>query len=175
MQDGKVEWLEKPSAIPKVQACLDIADGYGKTIIVYNYVPTGEMLRETFEKAGFNPAVLRGRMRPEHLREEKARFNEDRACRVILAQEAAACMGHDLLGSTGCDRATKMAFFENSFNLRDRLQMLDRNHRGEADQECTVYDFVTSPIEQRVIDALVAKKDQADIVDDLVRMLTMAA
>ena len=175
MQDGKAEWLEKPSKIPKVRACLDIADGYGKTIIVYNYRETGLMLKEVFEEQGFLPAMLRGQMKPDHLREEKRRFNEDRECRVILAQESAACMGHDLLGSKGCDRATKMAFFENSFNLRDRLQMLDRNHRGEADQECTVFDLVTSPMEQRVIDGLLAKKDQADIIDDLVRMLTMAA
>jgi len=175
MQDGKVEWLDKPMALPKVRACLDIMDGYGKTIVVYNYRPTGEMLLETFKEQGFNPAVLRGQMKPEHQREEKRRFNEDDDCRVILAQEAAACMGHDLLGSKGANRATKMTFFENSFNLRDRLQMLDRNHRGEADQECTVYDLVTSEMEETVIEALVAKKDQADIVDDLVRFILKRA
>ena len=167
-QYDKFEWVEDPRKLPKVDACLQIADGYGKTIIVYKYKPSGDMLMETFSKAGFQPAVVKGGMRAEDLKNEKERFNEDSECRVIVVQEATGCMGHDFLGSYGADRATKMAFFENSFNLRDRLQMLDRNHRGEADQECTVYDFVTSPIEQHVIDILNDKKTQADMIDSLV-------
>lgn len=168
MQDGNHEWIEEPKNIPKVAACMEIADGPGKTVVVYNYKPSGAMLMDAFDKAGMKPAVLRGQMKPEEQRREKARFNDDPECRVIVAQEAAACMGHDLLGSYGNDRATKMAFFENSFNLRDRLQMLDRNHRGEADQTCTVYDFVSTPIEERVIEALNYKKSQADVIDTMV-------
>lgn len=166
MQDGRFGWIEQGKANPKVAACLDIADnGWGKTIIVYHYKPTGQMIHDTFVREGFHPAWLKGQMKPDDFEAEKSRFNDDAQCRVAVCQQEATCMGHDFIGGPGPDRATKMAFFENSYSLRDRLQMLDRNHRGEADQDCVVYDIIASPSDQYTVDSLELKLGVADRID----------
>lgn len=166
MKDGAHAWIDPPEKNPKARAVLEIArTGRGKTIVVYHYRPTGQMLRDMFAKEGLNPAWLRGRMDPEELSAEKARFNDDPACRVYVVQQEAGCMGHDMLGGYGDDRATKIAYFENSFSLRDRLQMNDRNYRGEADQDCTVYDVIASPSDRHAARQLANKKEAADDID----------
>ena len=81
-------------------------------------------------------------------------------------------MGHTLIAGEGKDRCAMMIFVENSFSLRDRLQMLDRNHRGAQDQACTVYDLVASKTEAKIIKGLNANKAAADMIDDLVKSLT---
>ena len=78
-------------------------------------------------------------------------------------------MGHTLLGQKGRDRCASTCFFENSFSLRDRLQMRDRNHRGSQDEPCSYYDLITSPMDQAVVDALSGKKAQADMVDAVIK------
>lgn len=166
MKDGEHAWIDPPEKNPKARAVLEIArTGRGKTIVVYTYKPTGAMLHAMFEKEGFNPAWLRGSMNPEALSAEKNRFNNDPRCRVYVVQQEAGCMGHDMLGSSGDDRATKIAYFENSFSLRSRLQMNDRNYRGEADQDCTIYDVISSPADRHAARQLALKKGAADDID----------
>ncbi len=169
MQNGNMRSIEKPGDNPKVKATLDLHNnGMGKTIVVYTYRPSGETLMEALKE--FKPAWIKGAMKPSELLEEKRRFNDDPSCRVLVAQQAAACMGHTLLGGEGVkDRCARMIFFENSFSLRDRLQMRDRNHRGEQDQPCTYYDLVTSEMDKIVIEALESKKSVADTIDAAVK------
>lgn len=171
--DGdKAQMIEPPESNPKLKAVFDVHEaGPGKTIIVYWYKASGKMLHEASEKLGLHPAWLRGAMQPEDLVTEKRRFNEDPECRVMIAQEDAACRGHDLLGSEGDNRCNKMVFFENSFAYWQRAQMQDRNHRGEQDQQCNIYDIVTSPMDEFAIDVIRKKKDMADAMDELVAMI----
>lgn len=165
---GNMRSIEEPRDNPKVRAVADlIAGGEGKVIVVYTYKPSGETL--TAALRDLHPAWIRGGMRGSDVVEEKRRFNDDPRCRVLVGQQAATCMGHTLLGGEGRDRCTRIVYYENSFSLRDRLQMNDRNHRGEQDQPCTIYDLVTSPMDALVIDALVAKKGLADSIDDVVK------
>jgi hypothetical protein len=167
MKEGVYVEIERAKDNPKVQAVLDLHDDSSKTIVVYTYKPTGEILTRAL--AEFNPAFIRGNMAPADLLAQKDRFNNDPRCRIMLCQQKASCMGHTLLGGTGKDRCTRMIFFEDSYSLRDYLQMRDRNHGAGQDQACTYYHLITSPIDQAAVNALVEKKSQADAVDDVVK------
>lgn len=168
MYQGDIRLIDKPEKNPKVISALDLATGgSGKTIVVYTYRPVGDMLFEQFSKAGFQPAELRGQMKPETLIEEKRRFNQDPDCRAIIVQQAAGSRGHDLIGIAG-DRASKMVFYENSFSLLHRLQMWDRNHRGDQDETCWYYDLLASPMDEIVMNALGERKSLADYVDNVI-------
>ena len=173
MNEGEETLIEPIEKNPKLNAMLDLFYGQeGKVIIVYNYKLTGKMLEQTFEKEKIPYAVIKGQMKAFELEEQKAYFNDNPKCRVILCQQAASAMGHTLIAGEGKDRCATMIFVENSFSLRDRLQMLDRNHRGAQDQACTVYDLVASKTEAKIIKGLNANKAAADMIDDLVKSLT---
>lgn len=172
MQDGQHEWLEEPKRNPKVQATLDIVTrGSGKTVVVHWYKQTGHMLIEEFKRQGLEPAYIQGSLDPRIIMEQKQRFNRDPKCRVIVCQQTASFRGHTLLGGTEGDRCNRMVFFENSFSYYHRSQMEDRNHRGEQDQTCHYYDLVTSPIDEKYIQVLQGKKDLANAVDDIVKLV----
>src|SRR5208337_3858073 len=173
INSGKETKIEEIENNPKFKALLELYNGQkGKVIVVYTYKLTGKMLGDFFTREKIGHVYIAGQMEPAHLAAQKHAFNNDPNCRVILCQQAAACMGHTLLGGTGDDRCATMIFVENSFALRDRLQMLDRNHRGEQDQVCTVYDLVASSIERKIIQALNEKKAWADMTDELVAALS---
>jgi SNF2 family DNA or RNA helicase len=110
-------------------------------------------------------------MKPEESQAEKRRFNEDPECRVLVAQQAASCMGHTLIGGEGADVCSRMVYYENSFGLRDRLQMNDRIHRGAQKEICQYYDLVCSPMDEKVIGALTRKKNEADMLDGILTSL----
>lgn len=171
MQNGEAVYIVDPKKNPKIIATKDLIQGK-KSIVVYKYRATGKMLMEALQNEGLNPARITGStdMSPKEITYDKERFNEDPDCRVIVCQETAACMGHTLIGMPG-DRCSRMVFFENTFNLRDRLQMQDRNHRGAQDEPCHIYDLATSPMDMVAVNNLQAKKDAADAVDDIIRVV----
>jgi len=165
--DGeRYKFIEKPENNYKLKAVLDLhASGSGKSIVVYTYKLSGDLIEESLRKEKLNPARIKGGMSPQELIREKQRFNEDPSCRVLVGQENATCMGHTLIGGEGNDACYRVIFYENSFSLRDRLQMQDRIHRGSQKETCDYYDLVISPIDEAVIQALTAKKNLADAVD----------
>ena len=172
LKEGECLYIDETEHNPKIKACFDIIDGQeGKVIIVYYYKETGNMLKYAFASKNIKYAVLQGSMKPNDLMKEKDLFNNDPECRVIICQINASAMGHTLIAGTGKDRCNVMIFVENSFSLRDKLQMLDRNHRGSQDQTCVVYDLITSQTEKKLIDGLNSNKEAADFIDDLVASL----
>ena len=67
--------------------------------------------------AEYDPAWIKGGMKPDEVEEQKARFNDDPDCRILLAQCDAAKYGHTLLaGPAEEDRCRTMIFFENSYS-----------------------------------------------------------
>lgn len=168
LDQGKVYEIEKTKDNPKIQATLEVlSSGMGKAIIVHYYKQSGDALFEACREAGFNPARIAGGMAPEATRAEKDRFNNDPSCRVLVGQEVATARGHTLIGQKG-DRCSRILFYENHFGLYWREQIKDRNHRGDQDETCWLIDFVSSPIEQVIVDGLQQKKGAADLMDRLV-------
>lgn len=170
MDKGKHFWLEEPKDNPKVKATIDLIEGgQGKCIVSYMYKPTGDMLFDILSKRKFKPARIKGGMDPEDIKLEKARFNNDSDCRVLLGQQVATARGHTLLGQAGKDRCNRIVMFENHFGLYWYEQIKDRNHRGEQDEECHVFHLITSPIDQTVYDGLVDKRNKAEAMDAVVK------
>jgi len=169
MKDGNEYFFEEDKNNPKLQALYDIVSSCpGKIIVVYNYKASGTLLRESLTKKGLKPAYIKGGMKPEELSRQKDMFNNDPDCRAIVCQELASCRGHTLIGQTGKDRCATMYFYENSFSYYQRAQMEDRNHRGEQDETCNIYDPVVSPMDALTVEILTNKKDMADGLDQVV-------
>lgn len=170
LNKGKVHWLERPEDNPKVQGLIDVTEsGPGKLIAVHYYVETGEMLERYLTKKGYKPARIKGGMKTADIVREKQRFNEDPDCRILVGQQDQTSRGHTLIGSEGArNRCSRIFYFENSFSLYQRLQMNDRNHRGEQDETCMIFDAITSPMDQLVIDILIGKRELRDEVDRVV-------
>lgn len=153
---------------PKVDEIFEIMEQLdGKLIVQAVYRESIKILIEAFEK--HNPAWIRGQMKPEEIEAQKAKFNTDDSCRIIVCQESAAKYGHTLLGSEKVPCHT-MVFFENSFSLDDRVQSEDRNHRHGQKHDVLYIDLCTSPIEQRAIDALQRKFNIASHIMDGVKV-----
>lgn len=171
MQDGEHWFFEQPRDNPKLKATLDIgASCPGKFIVSHFYKPSGEMLFEALRKEGYNPARIKGGMKPEQILHEKRRFNEDGTCRALVGQQDATGRGHTLIGSgLGKDRCSTLIFYENDYSSYWRQQMEDRNYgRDEANIGSMVYDLVASPMDAKGVGILRKKKDLADCMDEII-------
>lgn len=172
MDKGKVHWIEEPKNNPKLKAVLDLMEtGNGKMIVVYYFDPSGRMLIDQFQKAGYEPAWITGGMKAEDIVEQKKRFNDDSSCRIIVAQIDQGSRGHTLIGQPGNDRCSRTYYYETDLSLMHRLQMNDRNHRGAQDETCVLYDPICCPIDQLNVDILTQKKTQADGMDEIVKLV----
>lgn len=170
MKEGRAFWLDEPKDNPKLKASLDVMDtGHGKTIAAYYFDPSGRMLIDQYQKAGLNPAWITGGMKPEEIVAQKAKFNNDGSCRVLVGQIDQTSRGHTLLGQKGKDRCYRLFMYETSLSLMHVKQMYDRNHRGEQDEPCSVFWPFCSPIDQINFNILTAKKTSAENMDDLVK------
>lgn len=155
---------------PKAKAAADIiGTGAGKVIVVHFYRQMGFELLDYFNKKGFNPAYIRGNMKPEALICEKHKFNNEPTCRVIVCQIQSSYQAHTLLGQEGSDRAHIQFWHDFTFSLLQRSQMEDRCHRGAQDRAVLYYNPVMSSVDQAQMDAIERKQDMASLVVDAVR------
>lgn len=137
----------------------------GKTIVVYHYKHTGEMLMRHL--AAMCPAFIGGKTSMKDAERdvegEKARFNIDADCRVLIAQSNAIKYGHTLMGTPEDPCLTTM-YFENSYSLDDRAQSEQRN-QGEGQTDGTlVIDLCCSPVERKVVKALIDKQSASEAI-----------
>jgi SNF2 family DNA or RNA helicase len=129
----------------------------GKVCVVYRHRAMLDVLIKAL--AQYDPAWIKGQMKPEEVEEQKARFNTDPACQVILLQCDAAKFGHTLLGNDESGRCRTMIFFENSYSLDTRSQIEDRIHRRGQTGEYVLYiDLSGSDLDRRIIKALQRKE-----------------
>jgi SNF2 family DNA or RNA helicase len=129
----------------------------GKVCIVYRHRAVLPILIRTL--VAYDPAWIKGGMKPDEVEEQKARFNGDPSCRIILLQCDAAKYGHTLLGGGNEeDKCRTMVFFENSYSADVRDQIEDRIHRRGQTGEYVLYvDLSGSDLDRRIIRALQRK------------------
>jgi SNF2 family DNA or RNA helicase len=129
----------------------------GKCCIVYRHRSVLDMLYAALR--GYNPAWIKGGMKPEEIEEQKRRFNEFPLCRLILLQAEASKYGHTLLGGPGPDDLCRtMIFFENSYSADTRDQIEDRIHRrGQTGERVLYIDLSASELDRRIVKALQRK------------------
>ena len=68
----------------------------GKCCVVYRHRAVLPILVRAL--AEYDPAWIKGQMKPDETEEQKARFNDDPHCRIIFLQCDASKYGHTLLG-----------------------------------------------------------------------------
>ena len=126
-----------------------------KLILVCHYRPSIKMLGEAL--AEFNPTFI---MRGVDPIPEKARFNNDRGCRVIIGQEQSLRYGHTLMGNPE-DPCYTTLFYENDYSLNNRSQCEERNQGVGQEQPITIVDFICTREDRRTIESLQKKEDVA--------------
>lgn len=134
----------------------------GKTIVVYHHGPVGDELTRVL--APYRPALIRSQQHMAKMKldvnSEKARFNGDPSCRVLIGQSKALKYGHTLMGQPG-DRCATTMYFENSYSLDDRSQTEERNQGEGQESAIHIVDWCSSAIEARIASALQRKEDVA--------------
>lgn len=143
---------------PAIKAIRDMLETgiTGKTIIVAHHRPAVEMLTEALKD--YKPAFIVGRQKDTV--EQKARFNGDRTCRVLIGQEQALRFGHTLMGQPD-DPCCTTIYFENNYSLNDRAQTEERNQGAGQPAPIAIWDLVVSKRHRDIVQALQRKEDVA--------------
>jgi hypothetical protein len=133
----------------------------GKVLLFAVHTPLIGMLREAL--AEYQPAVI---AQNTDTIAEKARFNGDDKCRILIGQKSAVKYGHTLMGLVGTPKHACYTeiFVENNYSLNDRSQCEERP-QGEGQQyPISIFDFWSSPADLAPIRALQRKEDVAAAV-----------
>ena len=158
-EDRIVHELVKPEENPRLNLLKQILEEEvaGKCCVVYRHRAVLPILIRAL--TAYNPAWIKGGMKPDETEEQKARFNNDSSCRVILLQCDASKYGHTLLGGVNeADKCRTMIFFENSYSADTRDQIEDRIHRRGQTGEYVLYlDMSGSDLDRRIVKALQRK------------------
>ena len=160
-EDRIVHELVKPEDNPRLNLLKQLLEEEveGKCCVVYRHRAVLPILIKAL--AEYDPAWIKGQMKPDETSEQKVRFTEDPHCRVILLQCDAAKYGHTLLGGPRDeDKCRTMIFFENSYSADTRDQIEDRIHRRGQTGEYVLYvDMSGSDLDRRIVKAL-QRKDE---------------
>jgi len=150
---------------PKFKALLELLQNHpnNKFIIVCHYNRTLDSLIEHFN----NPPFIRGGMTRDEITEAKERFNRGDA-RELLLQSAAGKYGHTLLGDQDNFPCHHMVFYENTYNLDNRIQGEGRIRRHGQNYRPTYIDFIGCPEEKKIVTALQRKLNMAQIIKQLI-------
>ena len=169
-EQGRVNWLVPPKDNSRLQSLVEFVNTemVSKLLVVYHHRPVFDLLMETFKH--LNPAFITGGMTPDEIENQKATFNGDPASRIMFLQMRASKYGHTLLGGPEPEnRCSTMAFFENTYSNDDRSQVEDRNHRrGQLEDSCSYLDFIGTPIDDKMIDALVRRENLFQVFMSLI-------
>lgn len=166
-EEGRVNRVEQFRDTPKFLDLVWRLENQiaGKTIIMAHYNETINSLIEALEK--YNPAVIAGtramKARGIEPESEKARFNEDPNCRIMIGQSAAIKYGHTLMGTAEHPCHTTV-FFENSYSLDTRSQCEERNQGSGQTAPIHIIDYFGSKIERDIVRALQKKQSVADAI-----------
>jgi len=167
---GAVHRLIETKKLPKFQALMDVIDGNGstsKTLVFAHFKPTcGELINTMFEQTGVKPAYIVGGMKPEEINRQKDEFNSADGPQVMVLQLSAGKEGHTLLGDPDLNPCHTVCYYENNFNLNDRMQSEDRPHRYGQKNAVLYNDFSSSPIESHVIHAYQKKLELVEYLVD---------
>ena len=95
-EEGIAHELVDPLDNPRINLLLHLLEEEidGKTCVVYRHRAMLPVLIKAL--VAYDPAWIKGGMKPDEVEEQKARFNNDPECRIILLQCDAAKYGHTL-------------------------------------------------------------------------------
>jgi len=130
-----------------------------KLVVLAHYRPSMDLLGRVLQR--FNPAFIRDdgwhHSNDRSVIEEKNRFNNDPACRVIIGQIRATKYGHMLMGNK-TNPCLHTVFYENTYSLDDRSQCEERNRGVNQVGQTTVIDLVSNDRDYAIARALERKE-----------------
>jgi len=152
----------------KLDALENIVDecmAAGKKLVVFaRFIPEIDAIEKMLKKAKIGYALIKGEVKDRA--EQVAKFQTDPDTKVFVGQLQTTGMGLTL---TAADTAV---FYSLSYNFADYEQAKARIHRIGQKNHCTYIHLVASgTIDEKVMDALKAKKNMADLVVDNWRSL----
>ena len=154
-----VHELVKPEDNPRLKLLLQLLEEEteGKVCVVYRHRPMLDFLLRALR--AYDPAWIKGGMSPDDTEVQKARFNRDPHCRIILLQCDASKYGHTLCLQPEKDKCRTMIFFENSYSADTRdHDRQDRIHRRGQTGDAVLYiDLSGSDLDSRIVKALQRK------------------
>lgn len=166
-EEGNAIEIMDPMKTPKIKALMDLIENelVGKIVIPFHYQKSGDLLLKALAK--YNPACIFGEQwmakNGRNSVDEKARFNGDPECRVMIGNLVTMKYGHDLTGSEK-NRCATMFFFENNYSLDDRTQVEARNTTAFQTWANVYIDPFCSEVEKRAVKALIRKQSVAEAV-----------
>lgn len=137
----------------------DIIPRSEKVIVWSCFHENYEQIAKICRKLGLTYSELHGGVRGADRQGNIDRFQQDPACRVMIANQGAGGVGVNLTA------ASYSIFYSRNFSLEQDLQAEARNHRGgsEIHQKITRIDLVASgTIDELIVDALKNKLDLSE-------------
>ncbi|NBQ49086.1 MAG: DEAD/DEAH box helicase [Marivivens sp.] len=153
-----------PGKNPKLellkQRVQKIAEQGAKLIIWARYRAEIEDIADALREMQIEHVEYHGGISADDRKQNIHRFTNGTA-QVFVGNQQAGATGITLV------EASYVIYFSNNFSLRDRLQSEDRAHRIGQTQNVTYINLAAKgTVDERVIDALVNKKEVADMVID---------
>jgi hypothetical protein len=169
--DGKVvtaamamSVMTKPN--PKIQALLEWAEEFGHTggkfVVVAVNKAAVKLCADALTQAGHKILTLYGDSELS-VDDAKNQFNSDDNIDGIVISVKKGGVGLTLLGSQSRP-CSSMCFFQTSWSLIDRLQVIDRIHRIGQKWPCSYVDIVSSPLDAEIVRRLNLKEDAVSAV-----------
>jgi SNF2 family DNA or RNA helicase len=169
-EDGKEVEIEDNPRLDAVGDLLDELAEHHKVIIWatfhHNYRQLAALCKQ--KKVGY--AELHGGITTSEKNKAIERFRGDSDCRVIIANQAAAGIGINLVEykeAIAAGRSSYSIFYSKNFSLEQDLQAESRNYRGgsEVYESVTRIDLVaTGTIDELILKALADKQNIAEQV-----------
>jgi SNF2 family DNA or RNA helicase len=177
LEERTVEQLDDPN--PKVEAVLEILgaedrDPQGKTIVWACWREDLRALSARLDAAGIDHVSYHGGVDFDDREEAVRRFNEDRLCRVFVANQQTAgeglnLVGYDLKNPRGSRTyADHEIFFSQGWSSIMRSQAEDRAHRRGTRVQLRITDLVApGTIDEEIRERVTEKLETAERLTDL--------
>lgn len=165
-EDGAIHVIEKN---PRLEALKELLSDYAEhhKIIVWSvFHENYSQIAKVCADLGLEFTELHGKIHQRDRDSNIDRFNNDPKCRVLIANQAAAGIGINLISSD------LSIYYSKNFSLEQDLQSEGRNYRGgsEIHKSVTRIDIVaTNTMDDVISTTLAGKQDVATKILDLKR------
>lgn len=156
--EGKIEHI-KNNRLKVLKDTLEeiLVNSDNKVIIWSVFATTYEPIQKLCEEMGINHTMLTGLQSTIEKQENIDTFNNDKDCRVIIANQGAGGTGVNLTA------ANYSIYYTRSFKLEHDLQSEARNYRGGQNRSVTRIDLITpNSIDADILAALDKKKKMSE-------------
>ena len=159
-----IEIMKKNPKLERVKELLSEITANGKKAILFTcWETTASLFRD--ELAGYNPAYVVGKVKPEDRQKEVDRFQNDPECKIAIGTIGA--MGTGLTMTA----AEYVIFIDKYWNQTDNSQAEDRAHRIGSKNTVTIISLVAKDtIDEKIEKMLDAKESVFSYVVDEERL-----